>query len=359
MTGIKKIIASYEKDVEATDIARDQDHSFAIMGLAGELGDLCTIKKKELRSDKEFAQFNTSIEEELGDCLWYVCKLCRIAGIKLSDLVENAAKNCGGGNDSRIATIKALGDLTTESLTSDGVKSNGFRDELKKIGNLLVSIAEGEVDGGIQRVVSFNLEKTKSRYGENGVFSSCLHTDNEFPSWQKLPDEMTVSLEPVGGDQKTIAIIWNGIRYGDLLQDNKPVPDGYRFHDVYHFGFYALLGWSPVTRALLKMKRKNKSEIDDNEDGARAILVEEGIVHFVFNYCQSRNFEFEAGSRVDTNLLKTIKFMTQGFEVQDVETKLWEHAIVEITSVFKQMNENGGGKLILCRTSPSVAFEAL
>ena len=42
------------------------------------------------------------------------------------------------------------------------------------------------------------------------------------------------------------------------------------FHDVFHLAYAAVLGWSPTTRALLKIKRKSRPEIDENEDGARA-----------------------------------------------------------------------------------------
>ena len=36
-------------------------------------------------------------------------------------------------------------------------------------------------------------------------------------------------------------------------------------------------GWSPVLRSLLKLKRKTDPELDENQDGARATIIEEGI----------------------------------------------------------------------------------
>jgi hypothetical protein len=47
-----------------------------------------------------------------------------------------------------------------------------------------------------------------------------------------------------------------GLNVGDPLTDNSHRPDGYRFHDVFHMSYAVHLGWSPVLRALLKLKRK-------------------------------------------------------------------------------------------------------
>ncbi len=67
-----------------------------------------------------------------------------------------------------------------------------------------------------------------------------------------------------------------GVYVGDRLTDNAIEPDDYRFHDVFHYAYVAVLGWSPVIRALLRRKRKSDPKLDDAEDGARAILIEEG-----------------------------------------------------------------------------------
>jgi hypothetical protein len=37
-----------------------------------------------------------------------------------------------------------------------------------------------------------------------------------------------------------------GINIGDQLTDNHLEPDDYRFHDVFHLSYTAILGWSPV-----------------------------------------------------------------------------------------------------------------
>ena len=50
----------------------------------------------------------------------------------------------------------------------------------------------------------------------------------------------------------------SGEKIGDELTDNAYKDDGYRFHDVFHSAYVAILGWSPVIRKLLKRKRKSK-----------------------------------------------------------------------------------------------------
>ena len=62
----------------------------------------------------------------------------------------------------------------------------------------------------------------------------------------------------------------NGVNTGDRLTDNALEPDDYRFHDVFHYAYAAVLTWSPVTRSLLRLKRKSKPKLDEVEDGALA-----------------------------------------------------------------------------------------
>ncbi|MEY8789853.1 hypothetical protein AB9K27_16585 [Klebsiella quasipneumoniae] len=47
-----------------------------------------------------------------------------------------------------------------------------------------------------------------------------------------------------------------GVNIGDRLTDNKKDKDDYRFHDVFHICYAVHLGWSPVLRALLHLKRE-------------------------------------------------------------------------------------------------------
>jgi len=55
---------------------------------------------------------------------------------------------------------------------------------------------------------------------------------------------------------------------GDPLTDNAFDDDRYRFPDVFHLAFAAVLRWSPVTRRLLGYKRRSQPKIDEVETAA-------------------------------------------------------------------------------------------
>ena len=109
----------------------------------------------------------------------------------------------------------------------------------------------------------------------------------------------------------------NEINIGDRLTDNALVADDYRFHDVFHFAHVAVLGWSPVTRALFRLKRKSAPKIDEAEDGARAALIEEGVTTWIFG--QAANLEYFEGLGVGDlpfDLLKHIRQFVLGYEAE-------------------------------------------
>jgi hypothetical protein len=106
------------------------------------------------------------------------------------------------------------------------------------------------------------------------------------------------------------------------------------------------LGWSPVIRALLKVKRKSDPRIDENEDGARAIIIEEGIATWIFNHSARQSPKHYAAvveGRLDYALLKTVRGMVSGFEVADLPLWQWERAILDGFRVFRLLFENKGG----------------
>src|SRR5690606_16455702 len=98
----------------------------------------------------------------------------------------------------------------------------------------------------------------------------------------------------------------SGEAIGDPLTDNNYEDDGYRFHDIFHFGYLANLGWSPVLRKLLNKKRKSNSLIDENEDGARAQIIEELISLLIYSDSKDSNL-LKYSKNIDTGLLKLVQ----------------------------------------------------
>lgn len=83
------------------------------------------------------------------------------------------------------------------------------------------------------------------------------HFDDGFDEEERLPRQFSVTFsEKRNGKQVLVRIMVSGVIVGDTLTDNAHKGDGYRYHDVFHLAYAAVLGWSPVIRSLLRRKRK-------------------------------------------------------------------------------------------------------
>jgi hypothetical protein len=151
----------------------------------------------------------------------------------------------------------------------------------------------------------------------------------------------------------------NGVIIGDRVTDNKTEKDDYRFHDVFHVAYAVHLEWSPVLRALFKIKRKSRPELDENEDGARAVLLEEGIATLVFGRALERKL-FAGLNHLDYDLLKLVQEMVRGYEAERFAAWQWERAILDGFAVFREITkpENRGGWIVADLDAHILTFEA-
>ena len=195
----------------------------------------------------------------------------------------------------------------------------------------------------LEDIATYNLDKTERRWrtkvnkdGARALF------DSVFPVSEQLPRDLDVSIcDEASG--KTVMVI-NGQPCGDPLRDNRYQDDGYRFHDVFHLSYAAILGWSPTLRALLRLKRKSMPRVDEVEDGGRAIVIEEGIAAMVFSYAERRNF-LEGAEGLSYDLLRTIKDMTSHLEVKTCTEGEWERAIMTGFDLWRRIRSVGEGRL--------------
>jgi hypothetical protein len=97
-----------------------------------------------------------------------------------------------------------------------------------------------------------------------------------------------------------------------------------------------------VLRSLFRLKRKSKPEIDENQDGARASLIEEGVSTFIFGRGLDRGL-FEGAKQVDYDLLKLISQFVRGYEVERCALWQWERAILDGFSVFRDLKKHRRG----------------
>jgi len=136
----------------------------------------------------------------------------------------------------------------------------------------------------------------------------------------------------------------NGEALGSPLADNSYETDGYRFHDIFHLALACILGWSPVLRALLHVKRKSDAQLDEIEDGGRAIAIEEGIAALVFSYASQHSL-LAGVTTIDWSLLRTCSEMTVGFEVQRKPLFASERTILKAFGVWRDANKYGGVRI--------------
>ncbi|WDZ99693.1 hypothetical protein [Mucilaginibacter sp. SJ] len=183
--------------------------------------------------------------------------------------------------------------------------------------------------------------------------------DSNFNESEQLPKKFTINFDSLFVNQvwKT-KVTMDGVQLGDIVNDNSKTSDYYRFHDIFHYSFAAILGWSPCTRAMMKKKRKSDYWIDEVEDGARATITEEALSMIIFNEAKRRNY-FDGVTNVSKTTLRIIKEMTEDFEVNVRTAKEWEKAILKAYDVFRLLMANGGGRVEFDALNKAITYTML
>jgi MazG C-terminal domain len=332
---------------------------FPILGLFGEVGSLLAEAKKNQRDGLAYGDFREAMLEEFGDALWYFSNLASRTGTSLASLDRKDVTN---GSD----LASAVPVSGTSSSNVDGfegrlirlagevgilVNAFGMEEDAAHESTLVThlpavfsALMEAARVGGIDMLEAAerNLKKIRDRWPGPGAEPTALFDDASDVD-EQLPREIKMFfIEKKIGNKSYAIQKCNGIKIGDRLTDNITGDDGYRYHDIFHLAFAAVLGWSPVTRALFKCKRKSDSIADEVQDGARAIVIEEGVSTWAFNYAARHNF-FEGRSTLDYDLLKRIRVLVTGFEVERCALWEWEKAILTGYGAFRKIRKNHGG----------------
>ena len=264
-----------------------------LLGLAGEAGELLSEYKKYLRDGDAHRLFKDRIAEELGDLLWYISNVATKFELSLDDI--------------------AIG----------------------------------------------NLDKTKDRWdrARQAKREKGYSFDDGYPENERIPRTFTVAITDVkDGDSIKMRAFVDGKQIGDDLTDNSYSQDGYRFHDVFHLSYTAVLGWSPVSRMMLRCKRKSNNRVDEVEDGGRAKAIEEGVAALVFQYADGHNFLRDITS-IDFTLLKTIKSLTSRLEVDRCSVADWEKAILMGFAVWREVTAKNGGTVKIDLDAQLITYE--
>lgn len=192
----------------------------------------------------------------------------------------------------------------------------------------------------LDSIASANLRKVRARWSPSAEHREDF--DAGAPEDQSFPRRFVVDFSTNG---RIVQIHdEHGQQVGNDLDDNSADDDGYRYHDIFHLANAAVLGWSPVLRSLLGLKRKYSEAIDSAEDGARAIFTEEGVVAVIFRHAEKHGF-FEGMQHVESELLSFVNIGVAGLEVGRRPAADWEAAILQGFEVFRQLKTAGSGRV--------------
>lgn len=368
------LLTDYMNQVEPTDKLPLDDLQPILLGLFGEVGSIMATAKKFHREGEAYAGYRHAVEEEFGDALWYFTALCRRLTLRVDEILadgpsEEFYSTSIAANDpldtplSHVATPLAVPGLDAALLqlgeaaaslfvlrASPGLvraKLAAFADSyLRALNAARVTFAE---------VVRKNITKTRGRFLAPDYVN--LPTfDHGFPEEEQLPGHFEITMDQRSSGRSYLR--WNGVFIGDPLSDNILDPDGYRFHDVFHFAHAAILHWSPTFRAVIKQKRKSNPKVDDAQDGGRAIVVEEGLTTLIFSRAKELNY-FEGQKTISFDLLKTVQQFVIGYEVEACPLSLWEIAILKGYDVFRQVKNNNGGTIVGDRSNRTIEYAPL
>lgn len=364
------LLSEYVAQIADTDVLDASDINPILQGIYGEVGGIMSTAKKHVREKSAYPGFRKAAEEEFGDALWYLAALCRRLDIQLDELFAEAA------NSKRFRIVGAASDYIEGALAHIAVPTSpaALDVTLFELGRSAAALLEANPQR--QSLVTFAdnylaaLHASKLAFSDvargniqkaRGAFitpqpGDLTDFDATFGIEEQLPREFRIRINQRGSGRCYLQ--WNEVFIGDPLTDNIGDPDGYRFHDVFHFAYAAVLHWSPVIRALIKHKRKSSPEVDEEQDGGRAIVVEEGVTAWIFTRAKELNF-FEGQERVSLGILKTINEFVTGYEVEQCPLKLWEQAVLEGYRVFRQVRAAEGGWIIGDRSLRTIRYEPL
>lgn len=339
------------------------------LGLFGEVGSVLTTAKKKNREGMTY-DYISAVTEELGDTAWYFFRLVDRLEFSVNDILEmqfspehqftyvatDIATN-PVSHAPRVAEISfedavfALGSAAARLLQHDVQKEEG-RDQLRDFFRCYLEIVNA-TGLNLATILRINLEKTEGRFNLPD-FSTLPIFDEQFDEDERLPDEFKIFV--IERANKKTYLKWNDVFIGDPLTDNIEGEDGYRFHDVFHMAYAAILHWSPTFRALIRHKRKSDPKYDEEQDSGRAIVIEEGLSAWIFSIAKEKNYFF-GKDRLPFDLLKGVQQFVSGYEVDKCPLSLWEKAILDGYEVFRELKNNRVGVIIGDRKLRSIRYE--
>jgi NTP pyrophosphatase (non-canonical NTP hydrolase) len=367
----------YQDVVVTTDQKRDAglDLSFPLLGLFGETGSLLSEAKKKQRDAASYQGYAKGVIEELGDVMWYLTIIAARSNLRIAEIIRP-------GSDLPLATLQPqrlspqlqpspafertllqlaseVGLLMIDARTGTFIGTGAsLSDRIAAIFRALLSAAN-EAGVTLEQAGQQNIHKILDRWPSKKEYPPLF--DELDVIEERFSRHLTIDLFERNVNSKTYVVQrCNGLNIGDRLTDNIMKKDDYRFHDVFHYSYAAVLGWSPVLRALMRIKRKNRPAVDEGQDGGRAILIEEGVSTWVFGH--AKDLKLFAGVKpngVAFGLLKSVRQFVAGYEPDACPLWLWEEAILQGYQAFRFLKEKRRGRVHLDLAQRRLVIEEL
>ena len=375
-----EVYQAFANETDRSGLAGAERFTFMLLGLFGEVGSLLSELKKKQRDKNAYFAYAHSAQEETGDVLWYLANVATALNLSLADLAASAVSDTFGAGVTDFAGLQRQDSLFQEPASSPRVQKSLLRlaartGRLVRRANELEDTAASELASDLGRIfealaaaaaeahISLDgaarapVAKILDRWPLARVYTPRF--DDGFDRDEQLPRRLEVEFreKEVRGTKYVFQSV-HGLHLGDRLTDNGADEDDYRFHDVFHLAYAAILGWSPVLRALLRLKRKSDRDLDEQQDGARAVITEEGISNWIFAH-GLRHHAFRGVDSVDFQLLKTIRQMVKGYEVEACPLWMWEEAILKGFAVFRELKARRGGIVIADLMARTLTYREL
>lgn len=215
----------------------------------------------------------------------------------------------------------------------------------EELGDILWYVANlaSKYDLDLDDLARQNLRKVGALYNRS---DGPHRLDAGYVEGERLPRRFVATFREVReGSRVEVRTEIDGRLVGAALTDNAYEDDGYRYHDVFHMAYAAVLGWSPVLRSLLRLKRRSTPLVDEVEDGGRATVIEEGIAAVAFDYARRHQF-LDGVPDVDESLLTTLRGMSAHLEVASQPASFWRKAVLDGFTVWRDLMKNGGGRVL-------------
>jgi len=231
-----------------------------------------------------------------------------------------------------------------------------------ELGSIFRDVSGHQTDSLLPYAALARLSYVLASYRLRMIPASCsmaaILFDALAPPEEQLPRKLQVEFrERIDDAGRPVVQLWcHNQPLGDPIRDNTVIPDGYRYHDVFHLAEIAILGWSPAWRKLLNCKRRSLPFVHETQDGGRATVADEAFASIVFEHAFRSGFP-EKPLQVGFHLLETVSLLLSRFEVAAHPRSSLVRCVEEGIQAWRSLILRRGGVVIARLDTQTLSVE--